>query len=93
MTFLPIHVWIALSFEKETKPLPDQGVISMKSCEMEPKLRADWGGSKRGTAPGPQLALQQAGQPLRVCWRCRESWESSAPAKSQASGFNVEVGI
>lgn len=66
MTFLPIHVWIALSFEKETKPLPEQGVISMKNCETEPKLRADRGGRKHGAAPGPQLALQQAGQPLQV---------------------------
>ena len=66
MTFLPIHVWIALSFEKETEPLPERGVISMKSCETEPKLRVDRGGSKRGATPGPWLALQLAGQPLWV---------------------------
>jgi len=45
MTFLPIHVWIVLSFEKETEPLPEREFISMKSCETEPKLGVDQGGS------------------------------------------------
>lgn len=64
MTFLPVHVWITLSFEKETELLPEWGVISMKSCETEPKLWADRNGRKQGAAPGPQITLQRAGQPL-----------------------------
>lgn len=64
MTFLPVHVWITLSFEKQTEPLPEWGVISMKSYETEPKLWVDLGRRKRGTAPGPQITLQQAGEPL-----------------------------
>jgi len=46
MVFLPIHVWIALSFEKETELLPERVVISMKRHETEPKLRADQLGRK-----------------------------------------------
>lgn len=65
MTFLPIHVWIALSFEKKSEPLPEQGVISMKSCETEPKLRADGGANKHS----PKPTLQQASSPSgSCCW-------------------------
>lgn len=95
MTFLPIHVWIALSFEKETKPLPEQGVISMKSCETEPKLRADRGGSKHGAGPRSPArpAASGAAPPGPASGSWGESWEPSTLAKSQASVFNAKVGV
>lgn len=72
MIFLPIHVWIALSFEKQTELLPGRVVISMKSHETEPKLEADQLGSKRRASPGPWLMLQQAGLCLQVVLLPRE---------------------